>query len=289
MAAADPRIDDTTTANSTLRVSRDRQILVDLDPEHPGFRDLDYRARRDTIARLAVEHVPGTTPLDAPYTAPEHGVWSTICRELEPVHARRACQQYLDSLPRLELDRESIPQLAAVSRRLQSLTGFRLEPVGGLVHPRVFLTSLGDGVFLSTQYIRHHSSPLYTPEPDVVHELIGHAGTLASEPLCELNRLVGEAAARTDSDEALARLGQVYWYTIEFGVVREGGDVRACGAGLLSSAGELDAVATTELWPFDLDRMERTPYDVTRYQPGLFCADSMEQLVGELGAYLREF
>ena len=67
------------------------------------------------------------------------------------------------------------------------------------------------------------------------------------------------------------------------------GEPRAYGAGLLSSAGELDAVASTELWPFDLDRMEHTPYDVTKYQPGLFCAESKERLVDELGVYLREF
>jgi phenylalanine-4-hydroxylase len=289
MPAADARFTEVNAANAAIRTTQDRQILVDLDPDHPGFRDPDYRARRNTIARLAVEHVPGSIPADAPYTEAEHEVWRTAWANLDPVHASRASQAYLDSQPQLGLDRTRIPQLADVSRRLDQITGFRLEPVGGLVHPRVFLTSLGQGVFLSTQYIRHHSTPLYTPEPDVVHELIGHAGTLASEPLCELNRLVGEAAGRADSDDALERLGRVYWYTIEFGVLREDGEPRAYGAGLLSSAGELEAIAATELWPFDLDRMESTPYDVTQYQPGLFCADSFEHLVGELGSYLRGF
>ena len=161
-----------------------------------------------------------------------------------------------------------------------------MEPVAGLVEPRVFLESLAEGIFLCTQYIRHHSTPHYTPEPDVVHEITGHAVTLASERLAELNRLVGEAVKRTRSAEALERLSRVYWFTIEFGVLREDGRVKAYGTGLLSSAGELEEMHRAELRPFDLEMASREQYDPTRYQPLLFCADSFEQVHQVLRAFL---
>jgi phenylalanine-4-hydroxylase len=135
---------------------------------------------------------------------------------------------------------------------------------------------MATGVFLCTQYIRHHSTPLYTPEPDVAHELIGHAVTLAGEPLAELNRLFGEAVKRTTSPEALDRLSRLYWFTLEFGVLREDGEVKAYGTGLLSSAGELEAMHQAELRPLDADVASRHEYDPTRFQPVLFCADSFQ-------------
>src|SRR5205814_5324680 len=131
-----------------------------------------------------------------------------------------ACADYLNCLHRLAFDTNRIPQLDEVSKKVEAISGFRLEPVAGLVQPRVFLESLANGVFLCTQYIRHHSTPLYTPEPDVAHEIIGHAVTLASERLGQLNRLFGEAVKRTTAPEAIERLSRVYWFTIEFGVLR---------------------------------------------------------------------
>ena len=184
------------------------------------------------------------------------------------------------------MPRRRIPQLAEVSARVERLSGFRLEPVAGLVEPRVFLENLADGVFLCTQYIRHHSAPLYTPEPDVVHELIGHGVTLASPRLAELNRMFGRAVGRTTSDEALERLSRVYWHTIEFGVLREGGCVKAYGTGLLSSAGELEAMGRAELRPLDLEAASRQDYDPTDFQPVLFCADSFEAMYRTLHEFL---
>lgn len=264
----------------------DRNSVVQLSPDHPGFRDAEYRARRNRIARLALEYRAGETVPDAPYTEEEHGVWRAIRQALEPAHERHACAEYLECVSRLELSRDRIPQMREVSAKVETCSGFRLEPVAGLVEPRVFLESLACGVFLSTQYIRHYSAPLYTPEPDVAHEVLGHAVTLASEALAELNRLFGEAVRRTRSAEALERLSRVYWFTIEFGVLREGGEVKAYGAGLLSSAGELETMRNAELRPFDLEAASRTDYDPTCYQPVLFCADSFREMQLTLRDYL---
>lgn len=280
---------ETSTANSAITVTENRKAIVELDPDHPGFRDALYRERRNTIAQIAIDHEAGTPVPDAPYIKEEHDVWTTIVKNMEPAHQKYACKEYLKYIELLDLPKDRIPQLREVSEKVQKLSGFLLEPVAGLVLPKVFLSTLGDGTFLSTQYIRHHSSPFYTPEPDVVHELIGHAGMLASPRFAELNRLVGKAAQRAPSAEALEKLGRVYWYTIEFGVLREDGEVKAYGAGLLSSYGELEAMSKADIRPFELDQMEALDYDVTRYQPVLFCAESFEEMETKLTEYLTQW
>jgi phenylalanine-4-hydroxylase len=267
-------------------ITADRNSLVQLDPDHPGFRDAEYRARRNRIAEIAMTYQPGTPIPDALYTDEEHEVWRTIWKALGPAHEEHACAQYLGALQRLHFDPNQIPQLSAVNEKVQAISGFRLEPVAGLVEPRVFLESLAHGVFLCTQYIRHHSTPLYTPEPDVVHEIIGHGVTLASPPLAELNRLFGAAVKRTTSADALDQLARIYWFTIEFGVLREAGTLKAYGTGLLSSAGELANMHHAELRPLDLNAVSRQEYDPTRYQPVLFCAESFEAMYQTLRDYL---
>jgi phenylalanine-4-hydroxylase len=279
-------VDMRMVAANTDEARANRNTIVQLDPDHPGFRDQEYRARRNRIAEIALGYQPGQPIPDAPYTSQEHQVWRTIWEALLPAHQRHACAEYRACLERLAFDTDHIPQLSEVSEKVQAISGFRLEPVAGLIEPRVFLESLATGVFLCTQYIRHYSTPLYTPEPDVAHEIIGHAVTLASEPLAELNRLFGAAVKRTLLPEALDRLSRVYWFTIEFGVLREAETVKAYGTGLLSSAGELEAMHKAELLPLDLDHASRQEYDPTHYQPTLFCADSFGAMYQMLHDYL---
>ncbi len=264
----------------------DRNTIVQLDPDHPGFRDREYRARRNQIAQLAVNYIPGDEIPDAPYTREEHEVWRTIWTALQPAHQKYACAEYLAALQRLSFAPDRIPQLREVNEKVQAISGFRLEPVAGLVQPRVFLENLANGVFLCTQYIRHHSTPLYTPEPDVVHEIVGHGVTLASEKLAEINRMFGRAVKQRTQPEALEQLSRIYWFTIEFGVLRENGEVKAYGTGLLSSAGELKEMREADLRPLDLDAISHQEYDPTHYQPVLFCAKSFEGMYQTLRDFL---
>jgi phenylalanine-4-hydroxylase len=273
----------------TVDETSDRNRIVQLDPDHPGFNDSEYRERRNEIARLALQYQPGEQIPDAPYTEREHQVWQTIWKQLGPAHQRHACAEYLDCLQRLNFDTKQIPQLREVSRKVETISGFRLEPVAGLVEPRVFLESLARGVFLCTQYIRHHSTPLYTPEPDVAHEIIGHAVTLASPRFAELNRLFGETVRRTSSAADLNRLSRVYWFTIEFGVLREDRELKAYGTGLLSSAGELEEMHQAKLRPLDIEATSHEEYDPTHYQATLFCADSFDEMYSKLRAFLIGF
>jgi phenylalanine-4-hydroxylase len=282
-------VDMRMVAVDTDEPAADRNAIVQLDPDHPGFRDQDYRRRRNQIAQLALSYRPGEPIPDAPYSPDEHSVWETIWTALQPAQERHACAEYISARTRLSFASDRIPQLREVNEKVLAISGFRLEPVAGLVQPRVFLENLADGVFLCTQYIRHHSTPLYTPEPDVVHEIVGHGVTLASPRLAELNRLFGKAVQRTKSADALEKLSRLYWFTIEFGVLREDGSVKAYGTGLLSSAGELEEMHDAELRPLDMDDATSQDYDPTHFQPVLFCADSFQSLYQTLKTYLENW
>ena len=259
--------------------------LVALDPDHPGFRDPIYRARRNAIAKLALAHREGAPAPHVAYTEVEHDVWRSVWEHLTPLHAARAVREWRAAAAQLDLDRTRVPQLAELNERTRPL-GIEMLPVAGLIAAEGFLTALGRGVFRSTQYMRHHSMPLYTPEPDVIHELVGHATSFLPPEIVELSRAFGEAAL--DADPAtLLQLERLYWYTLEFGVALEDGELKAYGAGLLSSYGELgDLGARAQLLPFDLEVMARTPYDPTDYQRVLFVAPSFAEMIARLRAWL---
>jgi phenylalanine-4-hydroxylase len=267
-------------------VAETTPALVALDADHPGFHDPEYRRRRNEIARAALEHRAGDPPPLVDYTADEHSVWREVWRHLEPLHARYACREYLEAARRVALSRETIPQLLDVNAVIEPAFGFCMMPVAGLVTAGAFLEQLGRGVFLSTQYMRHHSVPLYTPEPDVVHELIGHAATFAHEDFIRLNRAFGRAVIGASAED-VERIGRLYWYTLEFGVVREEGRLKVYGAGLLSSFGELGRFETEEgLETWDVARIADTPYDPTHYQERLYVAPSMRTVVDDVLAWL---
>jgi phenylalanine-4-hydroxylase len=262
--------------------------LVSLDADHPGFHDPIYRRRRDSIARAALEYADGDAVPRIDYTPDEHAVWSEVWRNIEPLHARYACAESVEAARRVALSRQAIPQLADVNRVIEPLHGFRMLPVAGLVTAKAFLSQLARGVFLSTQYMRHHSVPLYTPEPDVVHELIGHAATFGHEGFVRLNRAFGEATLRATDDATVERIGRLYWFTLEFGVVREGAWLKVYGAGLLSSFGELGRFEWEErLLPWDVEAIAATPYDPTRYQERLFVAPSFAAMERDVLRWLE--
>jgi phenylalanine-4-hydroxylase len=263
-------------------------VTVHLGENHPGAVDPDYRARRNALAALAMEWQPGTPPPVATYTEAEHEVWRIVCGELHGLHERLACATYLEGKQRLGLPESRIPQLAEVNELLQPLTGFRYVPAAGLVPLLEFYGSLADAVFHSTQYVRHHSVPLYTPEPDVLHEVVGHGNCLAHDRFARLYRLAGEAARRVRTTDALEFVSKVFWFSLEFGVVRERGEVRCYGAGLLSSYGEIQQVARADLRPLDVARMGVQGYDITHYQPILFCADGFGQVEDVVGGFFAE-
>jgi phenylalanine-4-hydroxylase len=264
-------------------------LRVELDEDHPGFADPEYRERRDQIASISASHRPGSPIPRVDYTDVEHEVWRVVSAELARKHRRYACRAYLDGAEALSLPVDHVPQLDEVTALLRPITGFSYQPVAGLAPLREFYGAFAGRQFFSTQYLRHHSVPLYTPEPDIVHEVIGHASQLADASFASLCEEVGKAVGRTEAPEALAFLSRVFWFTLEFGVVFEDGEPKAYGAGILSSYGELDAFQEAEIRRCDFAEMGSTEYDITHYQPVLYAARSFGELVEELTSFFSSY
>jgi len=267
----------------------DGKVEVHLGQDHPGFNDPDYRARRNEIAAAALAWTPGEPIPHVDYTDTEHEIWRIVCRELHDKHETYACREYLEGKALLRLPEDHVPQLGEVTDGLRPLTGFEYHGAPGLVPLREFYGALADRVFHSTQYVRHPSEPLYTPEPDIIHEVIGHGNMLASPRFAEIKRLAGEAARRVETDEALQFIADVFWFTLEFGVIRENGELKAYGAGILSSYGEIEEFRHMQIRPLDFHEMGTIDYDITHYQEVLFAAASMTELVDRVGAFFTDF
>lgn len=245
-----------------------------LPADHPGVSDLEYRRRRAAIAAVGEAHRQGEPIPEVDYAPEEDALWATVSGQLGELHETFAVAPYREGTRRLDLPRQHVPQLAVVSDRLTDLTGWAIEPVPGLVPTRTFYGALAERRFCSTQYVRHHSVPFYTPEPDIVHELVGHANALAHPRFASLYELAGRAARSSGSDAALEAFSRVFWFSLEFGVLWEGDELRTYGAGLLSSYGEIQCFRDAEVRDLDLVAMATTDYDITQYQPVLFAARS---------------
>ncbi|AYF75063.1 phenylalanine 4-monooxygenase [Nocardia yunnanensis] len=272
---------------SPVTTGVDGDVTVHLSDQHPGVHDPEYRARRNAIAALALDYRPGAPVPPIDYTDEEQEVWRIVSVELARKRERYACAEVIEAADRLGLPSDHIPQLDEVATKLVPLTGFRYVPAAGLVPLREFFGSFADRTFHSTQYIRHHSAPLYTPEPDAIHEILGHANQLASPRFAALYETVGAAVARLETEQALKFLADVFWFSLEFGVLREHGEVRCYGAGLLSSYGEIEEFRDADLRPLDIHAMGTIDYDITHYQPVLYCAESIGEIEDVVGGFFE--
>lgn len=261
------------------------EVTVHLHDGHPGANDPEYRRRRNEIAAAALRWHPGERAPRIDYHEDEQEVWRTVCRELAPLHERLAVREYREALRAVALPHDRVPNLDEVSERLRPLSGWSYVPAAGLVDLRTFYASLGERVFHSTQYVRHPEMPLYTPEPDIIHEVIGHGHLLATPTFGGLHRRAGAAAKRLRDEEALRFLSRVFWFSLEFGVVVEDGDLRAYGAGILSSYGEMGQFRDMQLRPLNLHEMGTVDYDITKYQPVLYRAESVAEIEAVVGGF----
>ena len=264
--------------------------IEELHLDHPGANDAEYRERRDYIASLSKKFRETGVITDVPYTEEEQDIWRHVATKLEELHQKHASPFYLRAKRDLGISTDRIPQLSEMNRRLKELTNFRLAPIEGLVDTRAFLSWLSFRTMLSTQYIRHHSRPEYTPEPDIVHEAIGHIPMFTNSNFADYSQFIGHGA-RIATDQQIEELGRLYWFTVEFGLVEEQGEIKAYGAGLLSSFGELEHAFgdAVERRPFDLEQVINHDFTYSDMQPVLYVIPSYAELKEVTRQYISRF
>lgn len=262
----------------------------ELDSDHPGFTDKVYRERRKFFADIAFKYRHGQKIPEIEYTEEEIKTWAQVFNKLTQLYPTHACEEFNNIFSLLQVNcgynNKSIPQLETVSQFLKDCTGFSLRPVAGLLSPRDFLAGLAFRVFHSTQYIRHNSLPEYTPEPDVCHELLGHVPLFADHDFADFSQEIGLASLGA-SDDFINKLATCYWYTVEFGLCKQKGEIKAFGAGLLSSYGELKYCLTDEPEKrvFEPVKTALQTYPITSYQPIYYIADSFKDAKDKMSAY----
>lgn len=217
----------------------------------------------------------------AAYTPEQHATWAELVRRCMPQLRQFACQEYLDGFHQIGLQESSIPDLAAVSAKLEPRTGWNSTAVSGYLPAEAFFEMLAARRFPTTVCLRDRSSLEYTPEPDIFHDVFGHvpmhAHPVFADFLFEYGRV---CAGMADRKEDLERLGRLFWFTVEFGVIRQDGKIKVYGSGLISSHGECSYVVNggPEIRDFDLDRVLEHKFSISEMQPVLYAVESFEQI-----------
>ncbi len=255
--------------------------VLSMPDNHPGLSDKDYVRRRRMFFYSAREHRLRRLP--SPhfvYLDEETDLWQSVFMRLDDLHARHAARVYLDGRDALRIERRRIPNLGELDKTLQASTGVRLVPAEGLLHGKTYFELWADRVMPCTQFLRHASQPEYTPEPDAIHDIIGHVPPLMDDAYVQLIEVVGQMARQVDA-ERLEQLVRFYWFTIEFGLIEERGETRVLGAGILSSIGELEHAISNdvEIRTFELDNVLATSFDNTHLQSVLYKAGSLDEII----------
>ena len=264
---------------------------LELEPGHPGLGDELYVRRRKSLFALCRRHrLERLGPPLIEYTPEETRIWRDVSPRLNELHVRHACQIYLEAKRELAINQCEIPQLRTLSERVQRETNMHLVPAEGALPYRTFYQYIGARGFPVTQFIRHGSHPEFTPEPDMIHDCLGHVPPLMNHDYAELLTLIGKAVSATNSGEHVLALKRFSWFSIEFGLIEDAGETKVFGAGILSSTGEIPySVLSPEVRrePFVTGRVIATDYDPSRMQDHLFIAPSLPFLRNELETLVR--
>jgi phenylalanine-4-hydroxylase len=266
--------------------------VLELEAGHPGLGDEAYVARRKELFALCRRHrLERLGPPLVDYTPEETRIWRDVSPKLDELHRKHASRIYLEAKRALGISKTEIPQLRHLSERIERETRMHLVPAEGPLPYRTFYSYIADRGFPVTQFIRHGSHPEFTPEPDMVHDCLGHVPPLMNQDYAELLTLIGKAVVTTRSGEQVLALKRFSWFSIEFGLIEEEGDTKIFGAGIMSSTGEIPFSLTNDVEhrPFVTDVVIETDYDPSRMQDLLFIIPSFAFLRREIEHLVKRF
>ncbi len=253
------------------------------------------QAAADRAAKLPADQINPDTfyveQLYDRYSEEDHQVWSTLAsRRLETLESQ-ASEVFLEGLRILGLDRDHVPDLKYVNSRLSELTGWQSRPVPGYLPAKAFFACLARRQFPTTITIRPKELLEYLPEPDIFHDVFGHVPLHGDPVFAEFLQTYGQAALRCEDPYHVERLARLFWFTVEFGLIEEKGEVKLYGSGLISSLGEsfhaLES-ANVDRRPFNMEEVCQTHFEIDHYQPILYVLESFEQLRDSMNAYAEQ-
>jgi phenylalanine-4-hydroxylase len=240
--------------------------MQDLNPTGPGTRTDHHRhqPRQQWYA----------------YTVDQHAAWAALYARRMPALRSTASTVFLRGADAIGLGEERIPDLALLNRRLVARTGWSAMPVTGFLPAGDFFACLAQRRFPTTVEIRPLERLDYTPEPDIFHDVFGHVPLHADPVFADFLQRFGQLASAATEADATERLARFFWFTVEFGLVREAGEVKLFGSGLISSSAEaLHALSPEcERRPFVLDQVLDTAFQIERLQPVLYVVDGFDEL-----------
>src|SRR5271156_4019532 len=218
------------------------------------------------------------------YTPEQHAVWAELVSRRMPQLVEHACDEYLDGFHQIGLREDTIPNLSEVNKRLAPRTRWNATPVSGFLPPDAFFEMLAARQFPTTTWLRSRGSLEYTPEPDIFHDVFGHVPMHAHPVFADFLQQYGKVCARLRDKDALERMGRLFWFTVEFGVIRQAGRIKLYGSGLISSHGESNYVIQhlegggPEIRDFNLDQVLDQQFLVSEMQKVLYAVESFDQI-----------
>jgi len=291
MNEANELVEYGTAIDPQLMIAPPDTSELELEPGHPGVHDQEYVARRKELFALCRKHrLASLGPPLIEYSSEETRIWREVSPKLAELHEKYACSIYNRAKRDLAITETAIPQLRSISERLERETNLHLVPAEGALPYRTFYQYIAERGFPVTQFIRHGSHPEFTPEPDMIHDCLGHVPPLMNRDYAELLTLIGKAAATTPRGDHVLALKRFSWFSIEFGLMEERGETKVFGAGILSSTGEIPhslfSNAATRR-PFVTETVINTDYDPSQMQVDFFIAPSLPFLRQELESLVR--
>ncbi|MBN8553948.1 MAG: phenylalanine 4-monooxygenase [Deltaproteobacteria bacterium] len=244
---------------------------------------------RDASVVVTTGHNSDLKNLVVPiYSQEEHGTWALMFKRQMEALPQRVSQEYLDALQKLNLPADRIPRLLDVSNVLEKSTGWKLTRVEGLVPEKEFFELLSQKLFPCTDFIRKREELEYTPSPDMFHDIFGHIPLITNQTFANFYEFFGKVAARA-TPEQVVKLQRIYWFSVEFGLIKNKEGLRIYGSGILSSVGEViySLGNKVRVHPFDFEKVANQEFEIHHMQDDLFFIDSFDSLLTGFKEYSK--